>query len=1602
MNIEAGNNLHNEQRGTGLQLIELRIEASENRWERDRDKKIHGIKIKSFDGLLDSRSNYETMINNLESDDFDKFVKGDKIERLMTDMRAEGMQEYGINSLKRRYIAKFKDILKFINAEIERKEPTMEPLELSQNQDQDQDQAQEQDKPSFSDLNDIKLEMEKTSDRENGDNIPEEIDEEAESEKTGAQAENLDKKEIAEAQKKLEEKIAKLTITWDKTAISSIEVLSGKDEKYLITYIEGLKKKIEVYRGQLEGAEPREDQKNKKTGKWKYPVRRDAKDLFAELKIYNTGRAAQAKNDFLRSKERVLEEAQRLLDDINSGKNTKETDIEKEPEIEGESDDDIEMTKEEKLKERTEVLWKELENLWEGLEVSLEEKMKLEEEFKKLDQKKILLGQEDSEYLAEGNKILQEEIERLLKMKEALEGNKELVTVGGENGTATIEEKKEIKQEVLDRFADELNINKEDLEAIDGFGDLSTGQQMLACENLHQLILSRVEEEGEIKQQKAYEEANWMGKRRKGMSKKLQIAKHEKESAKEFREGGIALHKDSLEKLINGMHEDGPQVEYIDGEIKILFSRELGIQDIDANVEALMADFDNVAQDFSKISDEYRYDTATKKQRQQYRDQKNLYEEARGKLLKQCEEEYNSKEAIIKMVGVDMRVHMNQFLNHHPEAVEELGKIADKGVVARSVAKFLSAKVAYSGMGFMGRSMATATLGLATAPVTAAILGTGFALRRSSRELKRMDKLGRKGDTNKGSESKDYADASYYNDSIGSLLENIGEQREIDDIKMEMLRSLRWHTEEANKKMQDGTINYGEYTKTLKIGDKVIARDLAGDNGEDWTIISIKNDLAIIQKTNSDGSVGEKIEDVPIANLKEKNAANDENKLFRIDNQYKLMKNISEATMILGYYDLFDGNKSSENSVSGEDKAEHASAKGDNAQILLRGSKLDASDSKNEYGVNAEKYYDKVFEAYKKDRAEIDKYLIRQSREGGDARLLYQTKETVKGAIMAGTFASLGLAARELVVDPFLERNPETAQKIGEYLSETKEKILGDWRGWLNTEKLLALAQNTKEHASEGAKNLVDKFLGPHAADDILKGYALKSEFDSSPEALEEAPSTSEDDPNDVLKPLAEAMNRNLSTPPDDLKNVPSATNVMNQKIKVGGDGVPVVDVPNDKIEDGNINLADIPEQESAPSQEVSEEQNQESAPSQEVPGEQNQESTPSQEVSEEQNQESVPSQGISDEQFQLATIQSEAGRNSIEGVFIEQLMDDPESFGGGEFDDETAKRKWAGEMAHRIAEKTGYVKNTVESAGYGEENTMREVRVKMGNHNYSYVLQEIDGKFGVGEYVDGELREFNPEGTNFEDQKIDINEEIYNSKIVNAQGEKVVANKISDSEKIHQTSTENNVDREVERETALGTLRVVLDSYKRDFGIGDSELKQIGILDYSDGFTDYESQKVQYLRMHHAEMEKSIEIVNMAEALKTDFDWVGDYYYQLNNLADEVNKQEGLVRQEGLIDVLKDKKHRLGFSKIFNLNIPEGKMEIENGLSRIKDVRPGLDIVVHIEGGVVKFGIDGPAGENWGAGGRSLFFKPDAKLTSKNIEEALLEIENMSASYKK
>ncbi|MFH1662185.1 MAG: hypothetical protein ABIA02_03765 [Candidatus Falkowbacteria bacterium] len=116
----------------------------------------------------------------------------------------------------------------------------------------------------------------------------------------------------------------------------------------------------------------------------------------------------------------------------------------------------------------------------------------------------------------------------------------------------------------------------------------------------------------------------------------------------------------------------------------------------------------------------------------------------------------------------------------------------------------------------------------------------------------------------------------------------------------------------------------------------------------------------------------------------------------------------------------------------------------------------------------------------------------------------------------------------------------------------------------------------------------------------------------------------------------------------------------------------------------------------------------------------------------------------------------------------------------------------------------------------------------------------------------------------------------------------------------------------------------------------------------------------------------------------------------------DQVKGFEGDIEKiKGIIEINKGQVME-GARKIFEVDVNDNNYEVKNGIYRIKDVQKGFDIVFKKTDNGIKFGVDGPLGRNWGAGGKTLRSHIDADLTNENIVKAKSVIKEMFESLRR
>lgn len=373
-------------------------------------------------------------------------------------------------------------------------------------------------------------------------------------------------------------------------------------------------------------------------------------------------------------------------------------------------------------------------------------------------------------------------------------------------------------------------------------------------------------------------------------------------------------------------------------------------------------------------------------------------------------------------------------------------------------------------------------------------------------------------------------------------------------------------------------------------------------------------------------------------------------------------------------------------------------------------------------------------------------------------------------------------------------------------------------------------------------------------------------------------------------------------------------------------------------------------------------------------------------------------------ERFDLAAIHKGEG---IEHALRRQIEAEPENYGyKGDMNDKQAIHKWSGGEADRVAIKAGYVNHE----------TGEEIRVgAKGIDKAAYVLEkDAQGKTQIHEYFKGEDGSFksqevhglaeNFKGAKFEGADKEFYEYEHKGGVREGGREALEATKgepaspkLQRGEQIrHINLSEAAGEPELSAaKSAQAEIAQAMDRIK-EHGVTDEIMQKLKI-NPRDGFSEDEINKLSHLASHENNLEQAAESIKMVEGANVSYDDAYEYFYQLKNLSGNPG------RMEGIVEILKHHDYKSGLSKIFGMAVSEKNFEFKNGVCRIKDFKPGFDYVVKIDGGEMKFGVDGPLGRwNWGARGRTWRAYIDADLTNENLIKAQSEVENMLKIFEK
>ncbi len=383
-----------------------------------------------------------------------------------------------------------------------------------------------------------------------------------------------------------------------------------------------------------------------------------------------------------------------------------------------------------------------------------------------------------------------------------------------------IKEKKELEfdSSVLEKSA-KFNLNKEDLENIESFADLSTGQQLLVLANLEQLNLGRVQDEALAKYRENTSQAKFRGRIWQNISKKYQIARLEKATAEEITKGGLEVHEQTLQQLVNGMKVMGLEViKNEKGELEIQYAG--GLENLSPEEQEKVRQFNQIANEFSKTPAERAYKSATSKERKGYQELKEKYEKARGEFLnlRLKVNDNNQREAALYLNNIDGKVQLNQFLNTHPGVEKQLQKIKDKKVWQRAMFNIATERGLYAAAGFITRSVTMSMVGLAGIPLAAAGMGgilTGRRAKETLIEAEKMARRGRKEGLKEKESKKNIVEAPDLTKKLDWLIGKI-DSEENSARRKELVGRLKVLVEANEGRIEKGWVNFGQSQERLK------------------------------------------------------------------------------------------------------------------------------------------------------------------------------------------------------------------------------------------------------------------------------------------------------------------------------------------------------------------------------------------------------------------------------------------------------------------------------------------------------------------------------------------------------------------------------------------------------------------------------------------------------------------------------------------------------------------------------------------------------------------------------------------------------------------
>lgn len=308
-------------------------------------------------------------------------------------------------------------------------------------------------------------------------------------------------------------------------------------------------------------------------------------------------------------------------------------------------------------------------------------------------------------------------------------------------------EVRSIDERVIEQYHERFNIDKEVLEGISGFTELTSGQQLLVLENFKNTAAQDVSAEGLKLYKEDLKKSGFWGRAWKSMTKQYQIGKAKGVVAEKWNKGeskeALAMKRDTLEGLTKiALTQKEFDVIEKDGTLEMQFASEklFGDKELSQEEKDSLVRFNEAANRYANLD---------------FTGMEGKEEDLRG----MAEKEYQaSLEAVTAIYGehapvegitwqhkVRSAVQMNRFFADNPELEKDLDRSVGMSALL-SAKNTLVERTAITGAGMGLRIAAVSALGTAGLFVAAPIVGGFLGARRAKQTIAEKDLLARMGE----------------------------------------------------------------------------------------------------------------------------------------------------------------------------------------------------------------------------------------------------------------------------------------------------------------------------------------------------------------------------------------------------------------------------------------------------------------------------------------------------------------------------------------------------------------------------------------------------------------------------------------------------------------------------------------------------------------------------------------------------------------------------------------------------------------------------------------------------------------------------------------